>query len=672
MIQLRIESKGQLPREVPLERFPCRLGRGSANDIVLAHWRVGRCHAELHRFDDGIRLIDQGAFGGTRVNGERVEEFGPLADFDRIEIAGFSLRLVGEFAAQDLPNRPDRSFTLGSLSPQADSTHWLADPDLPPTLGPTDGGHANSVAATRATPASGLNALSGPDALPSQDALPVDDPLNGLLNGPISGPPSRPLSGPIGGPIGGPINGPLDGPTVAPDAKPIPTQVSQPAAYPSAGSTDAYGASSNDALVLEWQRRLHRGLINAIDLRRYDVRQLSDHQLRTEVGAVLRALLATTHVPPSGLDPELLWQRVLDEAIGLGPLEPLLADASISEIMVNAADAIWVERSGRLEHHAARFTDDDAIRAVIERIVAPLGRRIDESSPMVDARLADGSRVNAIIPPLAVRGPALTIRRFSRRLLGTDDLLRLGSASAQMLEFLRVCVASRRNLIVSGGTGSGKTTLLNVLSNLIPQGERLITIEDAAELRLAYPHLVTLEARPANLEGRGAVTIRDLVRNALRMRPDRIIVGECRGGEALDMLQAMNTGHEGSLTTVHANTARDALSRLEVMVLMAGIDLPIAVVREQIASAIDLVVHQVRGADGVRRIQSILEVTGIEAGRVQTQEIFRYVQRGGAVASDPRLVGHFEACDAVPQFYEGLAQAGWTLDYQGFEREGVR
>jgi len=292
---------------------------------------------------------------------------------------------------------------------------------------------------------------------------------------------------------------------------------------------------------------------------------------------------------------------------------------------------------------------------------------------MVDARLADGSRVNAIIPPLAVRGPALTIRRFSTRVLGTDDLLRLGSASEAMLEFLRVCVVSRRNLIVSGGTGSGKTTLLNVLSNLIPPGERLITIEDAAELRLAYPHLVTLEARPANLEGRGAITIRDLVRNALRMRPDRIIVGECRGGEALDMLQAMNTGHEGSLTTVHANTARDALSRLEMMVLMAGIDLPIAVVREQIASAIDLVVHQARGADGVRRIQSILEVTGNEAGRLQTQEIFRYVQRSPA-GSDPRdpVGGHFEACDAVPQFYDALAQAGWDLKYEGFARAGTQ
>ena len=383
----------------------------------------------------------------------------------------------------------------------------------------------------------------------------------------------------------------------------------------------------------------------------------------------MRDLLGSTHVPPASLNQELLWQRVLDEAIGLGPLEPLLADPTITEIMVNAADAIWVERGGRLEQHAARFTDDDAIRAVIDRIVAPLGRRIDEASPMVDARLADGSRVNAIIPPLAVRGPALTIRRFSTRVLGTEDLLRLGSASEAMLEFLRVCVASRRNLIVSGGTGSGKTTLLNVLSNLIPPGERLITIEDAAELRLAYPHLVTLEARPANLEGRGAITIRDLVRNALRMRPDRIIVGECRGGEALDMLQAMNTGHEGSLTTVHANTARDALSRLEMMVLMAGIDLPITVVREQIASAIDLVVHQTRGTDGVRRIQSILEVTGNESGRLQTQEIFRYVQRSaGGGDSRGRVGGHFEACDAVPQFYDALAQAGWDLDYQGFAR----
>jgi len=455
----------------------------------------------------------------------------------------------------------------------------------------------------------------------------------------------------------------IDRPPAQPSSVPITT-------LPSAATASTPSA---DLLLLEWQRRLHRGLIEAIDLRRYDVRQLSDHQLRTQVGTVLRDLLSSTHVPPASLNQDLLWQRVLDEAIGLGPLEPLLADPTITEIMVNAADAIWVERAGRLEQHAARFTDDDAIRAVIDRIVAPLGRRIDEASPMVDARLADGSRVNAIIPPLAVRGPALTIRRFSTRVLGIDDLLRLGSASEAMLEFLRVCVASRRNLIVSGGTGSGKTTLLNVLSNLIPPGERLITIEDAAELRLAYPHLVTLEARPANLEGRGAITIRDLVRNALRMRPDRIIVGECRGGEALDMLQAMNTGHEGSLTTVHANTARDALSRLEMMVLMAGIDLPIAVVREQIASAIDLVVHQSRGADGVRRIQSILEVTGNEVGRLQTQEIFRYVLRSPA-SGDPhgRVGGHFEACDAVPQFYEALAQAGWDLNYEGFARAGTQ
>ena len=557
MIQLRIESKGQGPREVAVARFPCRVGRGAANDVVLPHWRVGLCHAEFHRFDDGIRLLDQGAFGGTRVNGERVEEFGPLAEFDEIRIAGFSLRLVGE--------------------------------------------------------------------LDSQASQVVE----------IDRPPAQPSSPPI----------------TTPPAAAIAT------------------THSTDLLLLEWQRRLHRGLIEAIDLRRYDVRQLSDHQLRTQVGTVLRDLLSSTHAPPASLNQDLLWQRVLDEAIGLGPLEPLLADPTITEIMVNAADAIWVERGGRLEQHAARFTDDDAIRAVIDRIVAPLGRRIDEASPMVDARLADGSRVNAIIPPLAVRGPALTIRRFSTRVLGTEDLLRLGSASEAMLEFLRVCVASRRNLIVSGGTGSGKTTLLNVLSNLIPPGERLITIEDAAELRLAYPHLVTLEARPANLEGRGAITIRDLVRNALRMRPDRIIVGECRGGEALDMLQAMNTGHEGSLTTVHANTARDALSRLEMMVLMAGIDLPIAVVREQIASAIDLVVHQTRGADGVRRIQSILEVTGNEAGRLQTQEIFRYVQRSPAGGdSRGRVGGHFEACDAVPQFYDALAQAGWDLDYEGFAR----
>ncbi|WP_265583949.1 CpaF family protein [Chitinimonas koreensis] len=369
---------------------------------------------------------------------------------------------------------------------------------------------------------------------------------------------------------------------------------------------------------------------------------------------------------PADIDREQLIDDVLHEAVGLGPLEKLLADPSISEIMVNRSDEIFVERGGRLQRYPAAFTSEEAVRGVIERIVAPLGRRIDESSPMVDARLKDGSRVNAIIPPLALRGAALTIRKFSRKRLEVEDLIGFGSANQLMFDFLKVCVERHKNIIISGGTGSGKTTLLNVLSNLIPRGERIVTIEDAAELQLNHPHLVSLESRPTNLEGKGGISIRDLVRNSLRMRPDRIVVGECRGGEALDMLQAMNTGHDGSLTTAHANTPRDVVSRLEVMVLMAGMDIPVTAIREQIASAIDIIVQQTRAADGSRRITHIAEITGVEGGKIQMQDLFRFEQRG--FDANGKVVGHFTGCDAVPSFYEDLRRVGVPVDLSIFDR----
>jgi pilus assembly protein CpaF len=311
------------------------------------------------------------------------------------------------------------------------------------------------------------------------------------------------------------------------------------------------------------------------------------------------------------------------------------------------------------------FTGDRAVLGVIERIVAPLGRRIDESSPMVDARLKDGSRVNAIIPPLALKGPALTIRKFSTRKLTAQDLVEFGAISPDMAAFLQICVEARKNIVVSGGTGSGKTTLLNILSNFIPGGERIITVEDAAELQLHHEHLISLESRPANVEGKGAVHIRDLVKNTLRMRPDRIVVGECRGAEALDMLQAMNTGHEGSLTTLHANTPRDGLARLETMVLMAGMDLPLVAIREQISSAVDMVVQQTRFSCGSRKVTSITELTGMESGKLQIQEIFKFVSKG---YGDPnqqgvrKVQGYFTGCDTVPHFYEELRASGSELD----------
>jgi pilus assembly protein CpaF len=425
--------------------------------------------------------------------------------------------------------------------------------------------------------------------------------------------------------------------------------------------------------MLEWRTRVHQSLVRQMDLRRVDVRGMSEEMLREKTAALIEEIIEREFADelPKTINRRRLAKEVLDEAIGLGPLEDLLADDSVTEVMVNSSSDIYIERAGRIEKSAVIFTSDKAVLAAIERIVAPLGRRIDESSPMVDARLADGSRVNAVIPPVALRGPSLSIRKFSKRKLSGDDLLQFGSINEPMLEFLQVAVRERKNIVVTGGTGSGKTTLLNILSNFIPDEERIVTIEDAAELKLSQPNLVSLEARPANLEGKGLITIRDLVRNSLRMRPDRIVVGECRGGEALDMLQAMNTGHEGSLTTAHANSPRDALSRLEVMVLMSSMDLPMTVVREQISSAIDLIIHQRRFPCGSRKITHVSEITGIESGTIQTQDlfVFRARDQGGPGG---KVRGEFTATGAVPEFYEELADRGVPVDLAIFKPEGER
>jgi pilus assembly protein CpaF len=415
--------------------------------------------------------------------------------------------------------------------------------------------------------------------------------------------------------------------------------------------------------LLDAARKLHGRLLTELDLRRQDVASMSDEVLRDLATRILRPLVDAESVAAGVRGVDLL-QLVLDEALGLGPLEPLLADEATREVMVNGANIIFVERNGRLERAPMQFSGEIALRGIVERIVSPLGRRIDESSPMVDARLPDGSRVNVVIPPLAVHGTAVTIRRFGRHRITADDLIRYASLDERMLRFLEVCVRYRRNILVSGGTGSGKTTLLNVLSSLIPSCERVITIEDSAELAFDHPNLVSLETRPRNIEGRGEVTIRDLVRNALRMRPDRIVVGECRGGETLDMLQAMNTGHDGSLSTVHANSPRELLSRLEVMVLMSGVELPITAIREQIASSVHLVVHQARFSSGTRRITRITEITGLVAGTIQTQDIFRFIPSAalGSEGGD----GHFEACGHVPEFYEELARGGAAVDLTPF------
>src|ERR687895_553686 len=353
-----------------------------------------------------------------------------------------------------------------------------------------------------------------------------------------------------------------------------------------------------------------------------------------------------------------MLEQITDEIIGLGPLEPLLRDESITEIMVNGPRQVYIERSGRLELTNVVFQNDDHVMRIIDRIIAPIGRRVDESSPMVDARLTDGSRVNAIIPPLSLVGPVITIRKFSASPFTTDDLVRFGTATADMFDFMRACVEARLNLFVSGGTGSGKTTTLNVLSSFIPNDERIVTIEDAAELQLRQEHVVTLESRPPNIEGKGAIPIRELVRNALRMRPDRIIVGECRSGEALDMLQAMNTGHDGSMSTGHANSPRDMLARLETMVLFAGVDLPLRAVREQVASAVDLIVQQSRLKDGTRKIVNITEVQGMEGDVIVMQDIFVFEQTG---VVEGQIQGRLKPTGIRPHFVERFETMGVHL-----------
>ena len=398
-----------------------------------------------------------------------------------------------------------------------------------------------------------------------------------------------------------------------------------------------------------------------MDLRRKDVHRMSDEELRSETEELIDEVIAAIRSDiPNDINLERLKGNVLDEAVGLGPLEKFLDDDSITEIMVNNYAEVFIESAGKLIQSDQCFSGHHAVLSVIERIITPIGRRIDESSPMVDARLKDGSRVNAVIPPLALKGPSITIRKFAKKKLQFGDLVAFNSVSQEMVDFLHTCVTSRKNIIVSGGTGSGKTTLLNVLSNFIPDTERIITVEDAAELKLDQPNLISLEAKPANVEGKGQVSIRDLVKNTLRMRPDRIVVGECRGGEALDMLQAMNTGHDGSLTTAHANSPRDVLSRLEVMVLMAGMDLPITAIREQVSSAVDVIVQQTRFPCGSRKITKITEVVGIESGTIQLQDIFEFQQFG--FGEDGKVKGEFTPSGFIPSFYEDLRNIGVELD----------
>lgn len=416
----------------------------------------------------------------------------------------------------------------------------------------------------------------------------------------------------------------------------------------------------------ELKSRIHHLLIERIDLTKLDL--LRNGELAREIGAVIETLIVEEGVPLSRQEKERLVVEVQHETFGLGPLEPLLNSPDISDILVNNYASTYVERHGRLEKTAIVFRDNNHLLQIIERIVSKVGRRIDESSPYVDARLPDGSRINAIIPPLAIDGPALSIRRFGLVPLKIIDLLSLGTLDQRMATIIEGAVKSRLNILICGGTGTGKTSLLNVISEFIPDNERIITIEDSAELQLKQDHVVRLETRPANIEGSGEVTQRDLVRNCLRMRPNRIILGEVRGGEALDMLQAMNTGHDGSISTIHANTVRDAMSRLATMVMMAGMELPDRAIREQIASSINLIIHLVRFPDGTRKIVKIAEITGMEENTIVMHDIFCFEQKG--IDQEGRVLGAFKATGVRPVFAERFKMSGFYLPPGIFEGRG--
>jgi pilus assembly protein CpaF len=550
MIRVQLYRDEQLIGEATSAEAACMLGRDDDSLMTLQGWRIGRRQVQLSARPTGLFVKDGGGLAPLRVNGTAINEYGPLASTDVLELHGYTIR-------------------------------------------------AQLAEAPAAAPEPALVAVPAPVAAPAPDL--ADNPLE------------------------------------RPD-----------------------GVAARAAL--------HKKLIGAMDLRRVNVSRMGDSELRVAVRKIIEELIETdaAFAAMRGLR-DALRDVVLNEVVGLGPLEALLADDEVTEIMVNRHNDIFIERGGQLTRSSVSFSNDASVLAAIERIVSPLGRRIDEASPMVDARLKDGSRVNAIIPPLAIKGPSVTIRKFARKKLTADDLLRFGAINPAMTAFLKVAVERRANIVISGGTGSGKTTLLNVLSGFIPDDERIVTVEDAAELQLSQPNLVSLEARPANIEGRGAVTIRDLVKNCLRMRPDRIVVGECRGGEALDMLQAMNTGHDGSLTTAHANNPRDCLSRLEVMTLMSGLDIPMQAIREQICSAINLIVQQTRFSCGTRRVTYITEVTGIENNVVSMQDIFRFEQDG--FTAEGKVRGRFVPTGHVPDFYLDLAQRGIDVDMTIFARE---
>jgi pilus assembly protein CpaF len=486
-----------------------------------------------------------------------------------------------------------------------------------------------------------MTQIQHPQAAPAPQAAPGQAPA----------PPAAPA----------PQNVPPRGPAQAAPPQPPPNRQPPPGrAQQTRWAERTPGTSQREQALEEMRQKMHQFVIHELGPLLYDQR-VSESDLRRQVDEQLHRALAQERLALTGAERSQLVQSVTDDVLGYGPIDQLLRDGSITEVMVNGPSHVYVERAGRIEQTHVRFVDETHVRRIIDKIVSQVGRRVDEANPMVDARLPDGSRVNVIVHPLAIGGPFMTIRKFSKDPYTVDDLITFGSFTPQVAHFINLCVRGRLNVVVSGGTGTGKTTLLNVLSSFIPGDERIVTVEDAKELQLHQEHVLPLEARPPNIEGKGEVRIRDLVRNALRMRPDRIVVGEVRGGEALDMLQAMNTGHDGSITTVHSNSPRDTLSRIETMTLMAGMDLPVRVIREQMASALDMVVHLARLRDGSRRVTQVSEVMGMEGDVVVLQDIYTFDFSAG-IDEDGKFRGQLRSTGIRPSFSERLADYGISLD----------
>ncbi len=605
MFLVTLAEKGGGTEQIEFEKNEITIGRLAGNDLVLGKGNVSKYHSRIVAKDGKFIIVDMKSTNGTFVNGKKIAAPQVLKPTDKVYIGDYIINV------EPLPEVGTRT-----ALPEGEE-------ELPPEDEGYDEGYDEGA----------------------EEGYEDEEPYEEEEEEPPP-PPAR-------------------------AAPPAPAKKNNmPASLASALAKNKRKVDPRIERYTRLQKEIHDRLIEYLDLRRMDMDRLGDEELWRRTEKAIRDIIDQMEADgelPEDVDREELLTDVINEALGLGPLEAFLASDEISEIMVNHANQIYIEQRGQLTLSEKTFSSNQAVLGVIERIVAPIGRRIDESSPLVDARLKDGSRVNAIIPPLALKGPCITIRKFKKDSLKIQDLIKFKTVTAQMAEFMEMCVKARKNIVISGGTGSGKTTTLNIISSFIPEGERIVTVEDAAELQLPQEHWVQLESRPPNLEGKGAITIRDLVKNCLRMRPDRIVVGECRSGETLDMLQAMNTGHDGSLTTLHANTPRDAIARLETMVLMSGMELPVKAIREQIASAVHIIVQQTRFGDGTRKICYITEVSGMEVDIVTLQDIFYYKQDG--FTEDHKVRGRFLASGFVPKFYDDLQRKGIPVNMSIFREE---